>query len=83
MQKSANWTQKITDLHEKMAKSKYLDTVMDLHNNGVGRKLFMDHSEAKEAQIISIIQEKLEQANKVSNLEEIATSENEMVYISE
>lgn len=83
IQKSANWAQKITDLHEKMAKSEILDTAMDLHNNAIGRILLTDHSEAKEGEIIRVIEEKLEHAIQVSKIEEMETIENELVYISE
>ena len=82
-QKSAFWAKKITDLHEKLAKSEKIDTMMDLHNNEVGSRLFLEEIESNQSDLNDILLKKLEKSQKVAKIEEIEKVENELVYISE
>ncbi|MEM7086688.1 MAG: hypothetical protein AAF489_10930 [Bacteroidota bacterium] len=81
--KSIIWTEKITILYEKVTKNEILDQHMDLHNNELGIKWFRANLFANEAEIISFIQKKLENAQKVAKIEEIENLENTLIYISE
>ena len=82
-EKSALWTEKITVLYEKVTKNDILDQQMDLHNNDLGRMWFQANLFQNEAEMISFIQKKLENARKVTKIEEIAAAEKTLIYISE
>ena len=82
-QKSIIWTQKVTDLYEKMTQNEILDQAMDLHNNKIGRELFLNVSNKNESEIIDFIAKKAQNACKLEKLEEIENCTNELVYISE
>ena len=82
-EKSANWTEKITVLYEKVTKNEILDQRMDLHNNDLGRKWFQENLFENEAEIVNFIQKRLENAQKVTKIEEIVNLEKTLIYISE
>ena len=50
-EKSVIWTKKVTDLYEKVTQNEFLDQLMDLHNNEIGRTLFLDLFDKNEATI--------------------------------
>ena len=82
-EKSVVWAKKVTDLHEKMAKGEKLDTAMDLHNNEIGRKHFLEVFNQNEEKTIDFIQKSLQNSKIVSHIDEIEIYRNELVYISE
>ena len=45
-QKSANWARKVANLYEKVTNNDVLDEFMDLHNNQIGRKVFLEQKGA-------------------------------------
>ncbi len=85
VEKSVAWAKKITDMHEKLAPNKEPDRSMDLHNNEVGRLLFIENNlQSKEKEtIISLLKQKMETAVKVCSVEEIEKNKREFVYIEE
>ncbi|MEL6813097.1 MAG: hypothetical protein AAFP76_17380 [Bacteroidota bacterium] len=82
-QKSALWTQKLTNLYEKVTKNEFLDQAMDLHNNEVGRIYFLELYDRKEKEIIDFLQKQLVNAKKLVKIEEIENNHTTLVYISE
>lgn len=82
-QKSVIWTQKITNLYEKVTKNDILDELMDLHNNQIGRKLFLDKKGLNELEIVHLLQKMLHFALKVEQKEDFDQRIDELVYISE
>ncbi len=85
VEESVEWAKKITDLHEKLAPNAELQRKMDLHNNEVGRFLFIEnnlHSKEKEI-IVSLLNQKMQTAVKVGSIEEIEKNKNEFVYIED
>jgi hypothetical protein len=82
-EKSAFWTEKITVLYEKVTKNDLLDQQMDLQNNSLGIKWFLNHSFENEAEIVQFIRKQLENAQKVTKIEEIGNLEKTLIYISE
>ena len=82
-EKSVIWAKKVTDLHEKLAKSEKFDTAMDLHNNEIGRKQFLEVFDQNEVKTVDFIQKSLQNSKKVSKIDEIEFYLNELVYISE
>ncbi len=81
--KSIIWTQKVTNLYEKVTKNEILDEIMDLHNNAIGRNVFLLKKEQNEVEIVDFLQEMLKNAKKITKINEIPTTENQLVYILE
>jgi len=82
-QKAVFFTQKLTDLYEKVTQNEILDRTMDLHNNTVGRICFLNFLDENEEKNIHFLQNMVENALKCSNIEQIKKAENRMVYLSE
>lgn len=82
-QKSSNWTQKVVDYYEKVTKNEILDRAMDMHNNAIGRLLFLANFEVNEQEMIKKLQNLAEKAVKVTQIEEIHQNQNKLVYISD
>ncbi len=82
-EKSLIWTQKITDLHEKLIPNEPLAELMDLHNNEIGRKHFSLLKNNSEERIISFLKECAVKAKKISEIEEAKNYKNDLVYILE
>ena len=81
--KSIYWAKKITDLHEKLAPNATLETAMDMHNNEIGRILFISFFDQNESKIIDFVQKRAKNAQKMTKIEDIKKCRNELVYISE
>jgi len=83
VEKSITWAEKITALHEKLAPNSELEMQMDLHNNEMGRILFLKLrlEKEKEDAIITILQDKMKTSKKVTNILEIENEKDEFVYI--
>jgi len=81
--KSIYWAKKITDLHEKLAPNATLETAMDMHNNEIGRILFISFFDQNESKTIDFIQKRAKNAQKMTKIEDIKKCRNELVYISE
>ncbi|WP_024769648.1 DUF6973 domain-containing protein [Aquimarina macrocephali] len=82
-EKSIAWTQKITDLHEKLAPNKPIETEMDLHNNEIGRKYFLNLAMSFEEEMISFLKENTQKAKKVTDIKEILDHKDKLVYLLE
>lgn len=80
LEKTLDWSKKITDLHENLSPNKEMSRIMDLHNNKIGRQLFEKFHSAKNVNILQILEEKMQQAKKVETVEEIQ-AEQELVFI--
>ncbi|TPV35017.1 hypothetical protein FJ651_05675 [Paucihalobacter ruber] len=85
VEKSVLWAKKITDLHEQLAPNSCLEMQMDLHNNKIGRVIFVEHKLYQENQeiIISVLKEKIKTAGLISKPSEIENFNNEFVYLEE
>lgn len=85
VEKSVLWAKKITDLHEQLAPNNYLEMQMDLHNNKIGRVIFVENKLYQENQevIISVLKEKIKTAGLISKASEIENFNNEFVYLEE
>ncbi|WP_159025473.1 hypothetical protein [Aquimarina sp. Aq78] len=82
-EKSIAWTKKITDLHEKLAPNKPIETAMDLHNNEIGRKYFLDLTIGFEEEMISFLKENTQKAKKVTDIKEILDHKDKLIYLLE
>ncbi|MBW1293997.1 DUF6973 domain-containing protein [Aquimarina litoralis] len=81
--KSALWTKKVTDLHEKLAPNEALEEAMDLHNNKLGRIYFKKLTNASEEELITFLREQLNKAKLITSKEQTKIFGDNMVYISE
>ena len=79
--KSVVWAQKFTDLYEKETKNGYVDEAMDLHNNKVGRKVFLSKKQLKNQEMIRFLLEMKEKAQKIEQIEDVIKFDSELVYI--
>ncbi len=82
-EKSIVFTQKVTNLYEKATKNDILDQAMDIHNNTIGRKLFLDFLDKNDTEIVNLVQKRANIAQKVAEIEEIKKFQDELIYISE
>lgn len=85
IEKSVSWAKQITALHEQLAPNSYLEMQMDLHNNMVGRVIFIEHQLYQESQetIISVLEEKIITAILIETAAEVENYTNEFVYLQE
>lgn len=81
--KSIIFTEKVTVLYEKATKNDILDEVMDLHNNKIGRLLFLTLFDLKEAEIIKKLQNLSDKAQKVNKIDDIRNHTDQLVFISD
>ncbi|GEQ84786.1 hypothetical protein ULMS_02940 [Patiriisocius marinistellae] len=82
-QKSVFWAQKVGDLYEKVTQNEKMDKAMDLHNNSVGRILFLNLLEKNEEEILSFLAFKTQSSQKANTIADMAKYRNELVYIED
>lgn len=77
------WAEKVTTLHEKLAPNEPLETAMDLHNNEIGRKVFIQerfHEKSLEEMKVILIR-LMDGAVKVNSISEMEQNRDKMVYL--
>ncbi|MDX1604522.1 MAG: hypothetical protein R3209_15745 [Salinimicrobium sediminis] len=79
-EKSVSWSREITDLHERLSPNEALARRMDLHNNRIGREIFLRFSGSEE-QVVLFLQQKTREAIQVVSLEEIEEERENLVFI--
>ena len=77
------WARLITDKHEQLSPNDPLDTAMDLHNNKIGRNLFISSTFTSIDEISDVVKEKLKTAKKIAQLEDTRQFPLDMVYIQQ
>ncbi|WP_432412195.1 DUF6973 domain-containing protein [Rasiella sp. SM2506] len=82
-QKSVFWAQNITDLYEKVTQNEVLEEAMDLHNNTIGRICFLNFLDQNEEEIVTFLQNKAENSQKVEKLNAFKKHQNQLVYLLE
>lgn len=78
-----NWTQEITDWHEEFAPNQEIEKRMDLHNNSIGRKLYLQLSKSAVHEIISFMKLQLNDAIHVKDVLEIKKDIQQLVYLED
>jgi len=81
--KIVTWAELITDKHEELSPNMPIDTQMDLHNNKIGRTLFLEVDFKNLEEISEKVKEKMTTAKQIATLKEIELYADEMVYISD
>lgn len=79
-EKAVNWSRKITDLHENLFPNEDLARIMDLHNNRIGRVVFLN-SINQTVDPIGKLEEKMKEAVKVKTKEEVENATNKLVFL--
>jgi hypothetical protein len=78
------WTEKITEMHEKILPGNYLSDTMDLHNNLVGRVFFQSTKQANLNDGLAQLLILTERSVKVSTVEQIRLMpQTQLVHISD
>jgi hypothetical protein len=85
--KAVTWAKMTTDWHEEFSPNKALARAMDLHNNNVGRCLYLDlyngQKKLKTNYLISYLTEKLNASVKVTSEDDIKDNPKLLVYITD
>ena len=76
----AQWAKKITDLHEKLSPNDILAREMDLHNNRVGREIFLQNPGGI-PESGQFFKDMIPKAVQIKTLDEIKNSQHQLVYI--
>lgn len=79
-EKSVSWSKEITDLHERLSPNEALARRMDLHNNRIGRNLFLN-SCGKEIDVIAVLQQMTNEAVQVGSPQEIEEERENLIFI--
>jgi hypothetical protein len=77
------WTTKITSWHEEFSVNIPTAKAMDLHNNEIGRNLFVTHPTKTATYMLEHLQELAKNALQISSPEDIIATETRLVFISE
>jgi sialic acid synthase SpsE len=80
-EKSIIWTEKVTNLYEKVTDNEKIEKAMDLHNNKVGLNLFLSVFDKKEEEIIVLLQEMMKTSRKVTNFEDLVKFNQALVHL--
>ena len=65
------WTKNITDLHEEIFPNSDLARSMDLHNNKVGRRLFVEYATYPEEAVQQLLQQRTVESIRIGSEEEL------------
>jgi hypothetical protein len=82
-EKTVNWAEKVTLLYEKVTKNDPFNAAMDLHNNAVGRNLFLNETYVKSPENHDILLKMMEKAVKIREIEQFELFKDQLVYITE
>lgn len=74
---------KITDWHEEFSPNSMLARAMDLHNNYIGRELFLKSENLRETEIITELETLLQEAVEITSLEVLKKNKTNLVYIKD
>ncbi len=81
--RALKWTEKITSWHEEFAVNLELEKAMDLHNNKIGRNLFVTLRGKSATDMLKHLQSLALNALQITAVDDIATQESRLVYITE
>lgn len=76
----SGWAEKVTDLHEDLSPNEPLAREMDLHNNKIGREIFLNNLQGI-SEPVKYFKKMMAEAIKVETLEEINNAGSQLVFI--
>lgn len=83
LEKAMQWSKTITDWHEEFSPNPAIEKAMDLHNNEIGRNLFLETKSLSEEELINFLKQKATKAKRIFNVEDCEHYKNEMVFIED
>jgi hypothetical protein len=78
-----SWAKLVTDWHEKFSPNRPLDKAMDLHNNRLGRNLFLLRPNGHKTELIAIINDRTINAKIITSISKLDNYFDNLVYISD
>ena len=79
--KAIRWAQIITDWHEEFSPNETLEKEMDLHNNHLGRKLYIQDNDESIENMVILLKEKVENSKLIVKQEDLKKYNNDLVHI--
>ena len=79
--KIISWTKEFTDWHEDFSPNEELARVMDLHNNCIGRELFLKTPKSTKNQWVILLKDELEYAVQIVSVEDVVNYPRQLVYL--
>jgi len=79
--KALHWAIAITSMHEEVFPNEPLERAMDLHNNNIGKKLYMQSHSFTLDEIENILKKGIHDAIRIKSISELKNLENTLVYI--
>lgn len=79
--KVMNWTQTFTNWHEDFVVNEDLPRLMDLHNNAIGRKLFLAWKDENVNTITKLLKFELQNAKLITAKKEFDSVNNSLVFL--
>ncbi len=77
------WTKNITDWHENAFKNRALPRLMDLHNNKIGRTVFVTNSSSIIKEVVELLFEMSKQSIKITSKEQLEGNTTNLVHITD
>ena len=75
------WTKEFTDWHEDFSPNEELSRIMDLHNNYIGRELFLKTPKSTHKQWLILMKEQLHKAVQIVSVEDVVNYPSQLVYL--
>ena len=75
------WTKEFTDWHEDFAPNEELAKTMDLHNNYIGREMFLNTTHKDYKQWIPFVKKQLQQAVLIVSIKDVVNYPTQLVYL--
>ena len=75
------WTKEFTDWYEDFSYNEELARIMDLHNNYIGRELFLKTPEKTHYQWVILMKEQLHKAVQIVSVEDVVNYPSQLVYL--
>lgn len=79
--KILKWTKAITDWHENAFLNRELPRLMDLHNNKIGRTVYLEHPSKEREPVIELLLIKTSAAIQINKMDDISAATKELVYL--
>ena len=79
--KIISWTKEFTYWHEDFSPNEELARVMDLHNNCIGRELFLKTPKSTQNQWVILLKKELEYAVQIVSVEDVVNYPRQLVYL--
>jgi len=83
LQASVDWAKRVTDTHEQLIVNPEMDRLMDMHNNEVGRKVFLSNYKENEAFLIKMVEKMTKNAQKFDKNEQISPPKDRLIFLDE